>query len=85
MKTVRISTFLKAGRCRNALVIGAENCQKYIDFNQDYKKMPPEFLVNLALFGDAAGVVVLSTSDRAGLRIEHLHNKLTRLGREPGH
>ncbi|MEU1875571.1 3-oxoacyl-[acyl-carrier-protein] synthase-3 [Streptomyces ambofaciens] len=75
---------LTPGR-RHALVIGGEVCAKHYDLSVDVKKLAPDELVNLLLFGDAAGAAVLTTDEAPqSLVIRGLMNRLTGLGRPPG-
>jgi 3-oxoacyl-[acyl-carrier-protein] synthase-3 len=79
-------TMLASGAARNALVLGGDICAKYFDTTMDIRKLPPEQLVNVVLFGDGAGAVVLSTEPAPGsLAIRHVVNRLTGGGRPPGH
>src|SRR3954463_3503798 len=50
-------SFLRSGRYRNALVIGAEVLSRFLNFNDRS---------TCILFGDGAGAVVLSASDEPG-------------------
>ncbi|HEY3871870.1 MAG TPA: 3-oxoacyl-ACP synthase III family protein [Actinocrinis sp.] len=80
---------LQAGTHRNALVLGADTCAKHFDTDIDVKTMPPAQLVNLLLFGDAAGAAVLSADDGGGdhpgaVAIRRVFTRLTGLGREAG-
>jgi 3-oxoacyl-[acyl-carrier-protein] synthase-3 len=76
---------LLTGGRRNALVIGGEVCAKHYDLSVDVKKLAPDELVNLLLFGDAAGAVVLTTDQVPGTTaIRRVLNRLTGLGRPPG-
>lgn len=56
--------FVSSGKCRNALVVGTEIYSKLIDWNDRG---------TCVLFGDGAGAVVLSQSDRPGILSTHLH------------
>jgi 3-oxoacyl-[acyl-carrier-protein] synthase-3 len=77
--------FLQSGRYRKALVIGGDTCAKHFDVAIDVKSMPPAQLVNVILFGDAAGAVVLGTGGDSGRAVVHqVMTRLTGLGREPG-
>jgi 3-oxoacyl-[acyl-carrier-protein] synthase-3 len=81
---------LRAGMHRTALVLGADTCAKHFDTGIDIKTMPPAQLVNLLLFGDAAGAAVLSTAaegegpEAGSVAIRRVFTRLTGLGREPG-
>ncbi|MCD8504302.1 MAG: ketoacyl-ACP synthase III [Burkholderiaceae bacterium] len=57
-------SFIKAGRARCALVIGAEVFSRILDW-QDRG--------TCVLFGDGAGAVVLEASDEPGIRAAQLH------------
>lgn len=77
--------FLSTGAYSQALVIGGDVCNKYMNFRRDFKKMRSSELINLALFGDGVGAAVLSTkSGRDGLKIEYIVNRFEGLNREPG-
>ena len=56
--------FVSSGKCRNALVVGSEIYSKIMDWNDRS---------TCVLFGDGAGAVVLSQSDRPGILSTHLH------------
>jgi 3-oxoacyl-[acyl-carrier-protein] synthase-3 len=56
--------FVSSGKCRNALVVGTEIYSKIIDWSDRS---------TCVLFGDGAGAVVLSHSDRPGILSTHLH------------
>ncbi|MDO8436710.1 MAG: beta-ketoacyl-ACP synthase III [Nitrosomonadaceae bacterium] len=56
--------FIRAGRCRNALVVGAEVYSRILDWSDRS---------TCVLFGDGAGAVVLSQSDQPGILSSHLH------------
>lgn len=76
---------LLAGSGRHALVIGGEVCAKHYDVTLDVKKLAPDELVNLLLFGDAAGAAVLTAEDVPDtLSVRRLLNRFTGLGRPPG-
>jgi len=78
------SQFLGRGGHRNALVIGGDTCAKHLDTNADVTGLPPAQLVNLLLFGDAAGAVVLGTGPDGLAVIRQVGTRLTGLGREAG-
>jgi 3-oxoacyl-[acyl-carrier-protein] synthase III len=80
------ASFLKAGSARNALVVAGDACYRYIDFSRDFKKAPAAELVNVAIFGEAAGAAVLSANRSSkGMRIVRLLNRFEGLGRDAGH
>lgn len=56
--------FVSSGKCRNALVVGSEIYSRILDWNDRS---------TCVLFGDGAGAVVLSQSDRPGILSTHLH------------
>jgi len=56
--------FIRAGKCRNALVVGTEIYSNIIDWNDR---------TTCVLFGDGAGAVVLSQSEQPGILSSHLH------------
>jgi 3-oxoacyl-[acyl-carrier-protein] synthase-3 len=77
---------LLSGRHRNALVIGGDVCAKLLDVDRDRGQVRAEDLVNIAMFGDAAGAAVLAVSPGPdSVLIRHLDLRLTGLGRAPGH
>ncbi len=76
---------LLTGRHRNALVIGGDVIAKHYDLDLDLRSLPPAEMVNVALFGDGAGAVVLSTRPRAESTIlRTVVTRLTGLHRPPG-
>lgn len=78
-------SFLELGRYRNALVVSADSAYKFLDLSLPFDKLPAYELINLALFGDGAGSLVLSTSKRRpGIVIEQLTNRFEGRGRSPG-
>ncbi len=56
--------FLRAGKCRQALVVGAEVYSHILDWNDRG---------TCVLFGDGAGAVVIRASDEPGILSTHLH------------
>ncbi|MBL1432641.1 MAG: 3-oxoacyl-ACP synthase [Gammaproteobacteria bacterium] len=56
--------FIKTGSAKNALVIGAETLSRIVDWTDRE---------TCILFGDGAGAVVLSASDKPGIISTHLH------------
>jgi len=56
--------FIKAGTCRNVLVIGAETFSRILDWTDR---------ATCVLFGDGAGAVVLTGGDKPGLHSTHIH------------
>jgi 3-oxoacyl-[acyl-carrier-protein] synthase-3 len=56
--------FVRAGKCRNALVVGAEIYSRILDWSDRS---------TCVLFGDGAGAVVLTQSDQPGILSSHLH------------
>jgi 3-oxoacyl-[acyl-carrier-protein] synthase-3 len=56
--------FLRAGKCRQALVVGAEVYSHILDWNDRG---------TCVLFGDGAGAVVLRAADEPGILSTHLH------------
>jgi 3-oxoacyl-[acyl-carrier-protein] synthase III len=76
---------LVGGGFRTALVLGGDTTAKHFDTRLDITSMPPAQLVNLILFGDAAGAALLTTEPSGGSAILHrVSTTLTGLGREPG-
>ncbi|CCJ56571.1 3-oxoacyl-[acyl-carrier-protein] synthase III [Bordetella bronchiseptica 253] len=57
-------SFIRAGRVRCALVIGAEVFSRILDWNDRS---------TCVLFGDGAGAVVLKAADEPGILAAHLH------------
>ncbi len=56
--------FIKTGKARHALVVGAETLSNIVDWTDRG---------TCVLFGDGAGAVVLSVSDEPGILSTHLH------------
>ncbi|MDR4517334.1 MAG: ketoacyl-ACP synthase III [Nitrosomonas sp.] len=56
--------FVSSGKCRNALIVGAEIYSKILDWKDRS---------TCVLFGDGAGAVVLSQSEEPGILSSHLH------------
>ncbi|SFP56207.1 3-oxoacyl-[acyl-carrier-protein] synthase III [Nitrosomonas cryotolerans] len=56
--------FIRAGQCRNALVVGSEIYSNIVDWNDRS---------TCVLFGDGAGAVVLTGGDQPGILSNHLH------------
>jgi 3-oxoacyl-[acyl-carrier-protein] synthase-3 len=56
--------YVRAGKARNALVVGAEVYSRILDWTDRG---------TCVLFGDGAGAVVLSASDEPGILSTHLH------------
>ncbi len=56
--------FIRTGSARHALVVGAETLSRIIDWSDRG---------TCVLFGDGAGAVVLSASDKPGILSSHLH------------
>lgn len=77
--------YLMTGKYRHALVIGGDSTAKHFDTGLDIGTLPPAQLVNLVLFGDGAGAVLLTAGADGGLAtIRRVFTRLTGLGREPG-
>lgn len=78
-------SLLNTGRYRNALVMAGDAIYKYFDYGKDFKSMPASELINLALFGEGAGAVVLSADPaREGIRLEHVAVSCEGRDRQPG-
>jgi 3-oxoacyl-[acyl-carrier-protein] synthase-3 len=76
---------LAGGRCRTALVLGADTSAHHLDLDLNLADAPPEVQVNAMLFGDGAGAAVLDTRPGEGSPVlRHVSCKLVGLGREPG-
>jgi 3-oxoacyl-[acyl-carrier-protein] synthase-3 len=58
------NNFIKAGQARTVLVIGAETLSRITDYTDR---------TNCILWGDGAGAVVLSASDKPGIISTHIH------------
>lgn len=56
--------YIRAGKCRNALVVGSEIYSKIVDWSDRS---------TCVLFGDGAGAVLLTQSDQPGILSTHLH------------
>lgn len=78
------SQFLATGNFKYALVIGGDVCNKYMDLKRDFTKLRSSELINLALFGDGAGAVVLTNENRTGLEILQIQNRFEGLDEKPG-
>ncbi len=59
-----VDAFIRAGQAKNALVIGAEVFSRILDFDDR---------TTCVLFGDGAGAVVMTASDRPGMLASRLH------------
>ncbi len=57
-------SFIRAGRAKKALVIGAETLSRIVNWNDR---------TTCVLFGDGAGAVVLEAADELGILSVHLH------------
>jgi len=57
-------SFIRAGRAKKALVIGAETLSRIVNWNDR---------TTCVLFGDGAGAVVLEAADEPGILSVHLH------------
>lgn len=75
---------LLTGTHRTALVLGGDVSAKLVDPDTDAAKLPPEQLVNLMLFGDGAGAMVLTTEPSPGPVLRSVFTRLVGLGRAPG-
>ncbi|ARO88544.1 ketoacyl-ACP synthase III [Nitrosospira lacus] len=56
--------FIRAGKCRTALVVGTEIYSRILDWTDR---------TTCVLFGDGAGAVILTRSDQPGVLSSHLH------------
>ena len=56
--------FIKTGKAKNALVVGAETLSRIVDWSDRG---------TCVLFGDGAGAVVLTASDTPGIMSTHMH------------
>jgi len=56
--------YVKAGKARHALVVGAETLSNIVDWSDR---------TTCVLFGDGAGAVVLSAADKPGILSTHIH------------
>jgi 3-oxoacyl-[acyl-carrier-protein] synthase-3 len=76
---------LTTGAARTALVIGGDTCAKHFDLGADLTRLPSGELVNVVLFGDGAGAVVLTSRPaRDTVALRRVLNRLTGRGRPPG-
>lgn len=66
------------------LVIGVDSCRKFWSLHSDVKKMSATELVNLTMFGDGSGAVVVSSEEKRGWRIEHIYQETTGTHQQPG-
>lgn len=79
------SQFLASGKKKIALVIGADSCTKYLDLNQNFKKLRATELINYALFGDGAGAAIITQSAiKNAIKIIDIQNRFVGLGWQPG-
>ncbi|TDC80027.1 3-oxoacyl-ACP synthase III family protein [Actinomadura sp. 7K507] len=79
------SQLLSTGQYRTALVLGGDVCAKHVVPDADFSRLPPAELVNLVLFGDGAGAVVLRREPEPGAALlRGLFTRLVGLGRDPG-
>lgn len=76
---------LAGGSHRTALVIAGDVCAKHFDLGIDLRSLQPAELVNVVLFGDGVGAVVLSAQPVPGsTALRKVLNRLTGLDRAPG-
>ncbi|WP_181788473.1 3-oxoacyl-ACP synthase III family protein [Streptomyces phytophilus] len=75
---------LLSGSHRTALVLGGDVSAKLVDPDMDAAALPPAQLVNLMLFGDGAGALVLTAEPSPGPALRAVFTKLVGLGRQPG-
>jgi 3-oxoacyl-[acyl-carrier-protein] synthase-3 len=86
VQALDVACRMLGGGARTALVLAGDVSTKYFDLGVDLRKLPSAELVNVVLFGDAAGAAVLSTEPVPGATaIRGLLNRLTGKGRAPGH
>jgi 3-oxoacyl-[acyl-carrier-protein] synthase III len=77
--------FLRSGRHRTALVLGADSCAKHFDTTIDAAALPPAEQINGVLFGDGAGAMVLTAEPASGAAvIRHVLVQLVGHKRPPG-
>jgi 3-oxoacyl-[acyl-carrier-protein] synthase-3 len=77
---------LAAGRHRTALVIGGDTVSKHVAIDFDLRRLSPDQLAGVVMFGDGAGAAVLGTGPRPGSPVlRHTFVRLAGLGRAPGH
>jgi 3-oxoacyl-[acyl-carrier-protein] synthase-3 len=76
---------LASGDARTAIVLGGDNCARFLDLDMDLEHAPPDLQVNVMLFGDGAGAAVLSTDPRHdGPVLRTVFHRMDGLGRDPG-
>lgn len=76
---------IRGGRHRTALVLGGDVGAKHHDLDTDLRSLTPAELVNVVLFGDGAGAVVLAAEPGpAPVLIREAFVRLVGLGRAPG-
>lgn len=77
-------SLILSGKVDNVLVMGGETTTRYFDFSKDFDKMKSNELINIALFGDGAGAVILSKNKIGkAIEINNILNELTGLGKKP--
>ncbi|WUI00892.1 3-oxoacyl-ACP synthase III family protein [Spirillospora sp. NBC_00431] len=78
-------TLLRARGRGHALVLGGDNSVKHFDTAADFSALPSAEQVNVLLFGDGAGAMVLGTEPAPGSAvIRHVLLRLVGLNRPPG-
>jgi len=85
VQAIELGRLLLASGHRTALVIGGDLCARFFDPKTDLNSLPPGELVNMVLFGDGAGAVLLSTEPAPGSAVlRSVFSRFTGLGRAPG-
>ncbi|MEV6800347.1 3-oxoacyl-ACP synthase III family protein [Micromonospora rifamycinica] len=76
---------LRGGPYRTALVLGGDVCAKHVDLSVDFSRLAPSELVNMILFGDGSGAVVLSVDPPpAPVALREVLVRFVGRGRPPG-
>lgn len=76
---------LNSGQEHTALVIGADVCNKFMDFSQDFSQLTSKEIINYVLFGDGAGSLVLQkTHNQKGIYIDGVINQFVGRNKKPG-
>lgn len=87
LQALRLAQGLLATGHQRILVAGGDTCVKFIDPGQDFRQLRASELINLALFGDGAGAVLLESAESSparGLAVRQIVARCEGRGRAPG-